>query len=491
MEWPNLLFVLVDQWRRQALGFRNEDPVRTPHLDRFAKSAAVFNHAVATNPVCGPNRACLFTGQYSLNNGVIANDLRMDENARSFGVLCKEAGYQTGYIGKWHIDGEFGYTPPGKRRQGFDFWHQSVYHAPFEQPYYIQDDPQEVCVDGWAPDYATQTAQQFIRDHKENPFALVVSYGPPHNGGGKEMEETCTPGMLDEDGEQRYGYGYKAPDEFEAPYRTPEFQALPRRGNVAPVQGKFDSASAVPGYFGAVTALDHSFGQLLQTLKDEGLEKNTIVVFVSDHGEMLGSHGRMTKDVWYDESVGVPCLIGGAGLAPRRVSTPFNSIDLMPTLLELMQIPIPECVDGVSFAPQLRGEEQSPPDYAFLGFIKGGAPELYRNWRAVYSERYTYVLTDDSQQSRDTGVAQLGGAALYDRQQDPLQLNPIVRGQGYDEVMDKLHNVLAEHLNQIEDPFLEKVWVGRADKTDAADKNARYDALIEWSCKKNAGEVLI
>lgn len=485
MTTPNILFVLVDQWRRQALGFMNDDPVLTPNLDRFAQTAVVFDHAVSANPVCGPNRACLFTGQYSLNNGVIANDLRMDEGARSFGVLCKEAGYQTGYIGKWHIDGAFGYTPPGKRRQGFDFWHQSVEHAPFDQAYYIQDDPQEVRIEGWAPDYATRTAQQYIHDHKDRPFALVVSYGPPHNGGGKGMEDSFTPGMLDADGNQRFGYGYKAPAGFEAPYRSPAFQTLPRRGNVSPVKGRFDSSSAVPGYFGAISALDHSFGQLLQTLEEEDLSENTLVVFISDHGEMLGSQGRMTKDVWYEESVGIPCLIGGGGLTPRLIDAPFNSIDLMPTLLELMDLSVPDGVDGTSFAPLLRGEEQETPPVAFLSFIKGGAPELYRNWRAGYTGRYTYVLTDDSQQSRDTGVAQLGGEALYDRMEDPLQLKPILRGQGQDALMDQMHTALAEHLAEINDPFLETAWVGRAGFGEQPDQQGRYDELIRKNWKKN------
>ena len=488
-EKPNLIFVLVDQWRRPALGFRKEDPVQTPNLDRFAEQAAAFNRAVATNPVCGPNRACLFTGQYSLNNGVIANDLRMDEDARSFGVVCREAGYQTGYIGKWHIDGEFGYTPPGKRRQGFDFWHQSVCHAPFEQPYYIQDDSAVVHVEGWAPDYAVRTAQEFIRTNKEDPFALVVSYGPPHNGGGKGMEDSCTPGMLDTDGNQRFGYGYKAPAGFEAPYRSPAFQTLPRRGNVSPVNGWFDSSSAVPGYFGAISALDHSFGQLLRTLEEEDLSENTLVVFISDHGEILGSHGRMTKDVWYEESVGIPCLIGGGGLTPRSIDVPFNSIDLMPTLLELMNLSVPDGVDGTSFAPLLRGEEQETPPVAFISFIKGGAPERYRNWRAGYTGRYTYVLTDDSQQSRDTGVAQLGGEALYDRAEDPLQLKPVLRGQGQDALMDQMHTALAKHLAEINDPFLECAWAGRENKAGSGGQMARYDALIERNYK-TSGEVL-
>ena len=475
---PNLLFVLTDQWRRQAAGFMNDDPVLTPNVDRFAERAAVFSHAVATVPVCTPDRAVLITGNYPLTNGVLANDMRLDENSQSLGVACKKAGYHTGYIGKWHIDGKREFTPPGKRRQGFDFWHKSIYHAPFNQPYYIQDNPEQIKVEGWAPTYATDTAIGFMKENQAHPFALVVSYAPPHNGGGKGMEDSFTPGMLDKDKKQKYGYGYKAPAEFEAPYRTDEFSARPRRPNVKPVNGKFESAPAMPGYFGSITALDHEFGRLMDHLKKTGLDKNTIVIFTSDHGEMMGSQGRMTKGNWYDESAGVPCLIGGAGIKPQRIEAPFGAVDVMPTLLGVMGVEKPP-MDGADFSPLLMGKNMDVPEFTFLTFIKGGAPEIYRQWRAVYSERYTYVAVGDWPGWNSTKIPQNGGAALYDREKDPYQMNPIYRGQGQDELMDQMRTALVEYLKSQDDPFLEKVWVGRADKAIHTDATARYDALID------------
>ena len=481
---PNLLFVLTDQWRRQALGFMNDDPVLTPNLDRFAKQSVVFTKATSCTPVCTPDRAVLMTGNYPLTNGVLANDMRLDENSQSLGVVCKRAGYRTGYVGKWHIDGMRGFTPPGKRRQGFDFWHKSIYHAPFDQPYYIQDNPEQIKVEGWAPTYATDTAIEFMKENARHPFALVVSYAPPHNGGGKGMEDSYTPGMLDKDKNQKYGYGYKAPSEFEAPYRTDEFKDNPRRPNVKPVHGKFESAPAMPGYFGAITALDHEFGRLIDWLEKTGELDNTIVIFTSDHGEMMGSQGRMTKGLWYEESAGVPCLIGGGGLKARTVESPFNAVDVMPTLLGLMGVKKPS-MNGTDFSPLLRGADFDVPDYAFLSFYKGGAPENYRQWRAVYSKRYTYAVVDDSPSYRWTKIPDNGGVALYDREKDPYQMNPIYRGQGQDALMDQMHAALAAHLAAQNDPFLEKVWTGRKDKTDAADKNARYDALIDRYYKED------
>jgi arylsulfatase A-like enzyme len=416
------------------------------------------------------------TGNYPLHNGVLANDMRLDESSQSLGVVCRDAGYRTGYVGKWHIDGVREFTPPGRRRQGFDFWHKSVFHVPFDQPYYIQDDPNMVRIEGWAPVYATDTAIRFMQSHTAEPFALVVSYGPPHNGSGKRMDDTCMPGKLDKDGKQKYGDGYKAPPEFEAPYRSPEFTIKKQRANLKSVNGA-DSSSAVPGYFGSITSLDHEFGRLMTFLKQSGLDKNTIVIFTSDHGEMLGSHGKMAKCLWYEESVGVPCIIGGAGIKPRKIESPFNAVDVMPTLLGLLGVDHPP-MDGADFSPLLTGKAFESPDYAFLSFYKGGVTEIYRQWRAVYSSRYTYVVVGDWPGWRQTQIPQHGGAVLYDRITDTYQMNPVYRGQGQDDIIDKMHAALVEHLAEQDDPFLEKIWVGRGDKSDAADKTSRYDALI-------------
>ena len=477
---PNLLFVLTDQWRRQAMGFMNDDPVLTPNLDRFSEKAAVFDRAVATVPVCTPNRAVLITGNYPLRNGVLANDMRIDENSQSLGVILKNAGYSTGYIGKWHIDGKREFTPPGKRRQGFDFWHKAVFHVPFNQPYYIQDDPKEVRVQGWAPIYATDTAIEYMKENEDKPFSLVVSYGPPHRGGGKGMEDA--PGIND----QLTGYGYKAPAEFEELYSTEPFKALGRRPNVRPVSGKFDSTPVVPGYFGAITALDHEFGRLMDYLEESGLDKNTIVIFTSDHGEMMGSQGLMMKCSWYDESAGVPCLIKAPGVNPRRVQAPFGAVDVMPTLLGLMGVEKPP-MDGVDFSPLLMEKKMDVPEFTFLSFYKGGAKEIYRQWRAVYSDRYTYVAVGDWAGWKSTKIPQNGGVALYDHKNDPYEMNPIYRGQGMDELMERMHHELENFLKEQNDPFLEKVWVGRKDKNGAPD-TARYDELVKKYYKTDPAE---
>lgn len=135
--------------------------------------------------------------------------------------------------------------------------------------------------------------------------------------------------------------------------------------------------------------------------------------------------------------------------------------------------------DGTDFSPLLTGNEMEVPEFAYLSFYKGGAPERYRQWRAVYSERYTYVIVDDWGGWKNTNIQQNGGAVLYDRQADPFQQEPIYRGEGADALMDKMHAALEKHLGEQNDPFLENCWAGRSDKGTVDNPTARYDALID------------
>lgn len=460
---PNVIFVLTDQWRKQALGFKGEDPVQTPHLDSFASWAVSFDNATACRPVSGPNRACLFTGKYPINNGVFANNVPLALDEESLGRVYKAAGYNTGYIGKWHLNGTDDHVTNPEGRQGFDYFVQSMGHQPFNQGYYIQDAKERTYVKGWAPTYETQMGIEFIEKHKsdENPYLLVLSYNPPHTGGGLGFEDRYQPGKYDADGKHKMGYGYAGPAEYEALYNNIDYDRNPIRGNLKTIRASTDTSSdAIPGYFGAITAIDNDFGNLITYLEKNNLLENTIIVFTSDHGESMGSQGLMTKGTWFDESVGVPFLIGWKGtIQPKREKVVFNSIDVMPTLLGLSSLDIPKSVDGKDYSPLLLNQTFNAPEYAFNSFDFGGIAELKspRYWRSIYTSRYTYVLCGMNQNREFTKE----GLVLYDRGKDPLQLNPIYKGMGYDKIIDKLHSELVNHLNNTGDPFIEEYWNNR------------------------------
>lgn len=453
---PNVLFVMCDQFRKQSLGFMNEDPVQTPRLDAFAEEGVVFKNALATRPICTPNRAVMLTGQYPINNGVYGNGVRMAVSSVTLGDVAKHEGYATGYIGKWHLDGEREGYVPEERRQGFDHWILESHHNPFQQKYYIGDSKEPyVANDSWEPDWVTDRAIEFLQNKEEKPFLLVVSYGPPHTGGGTGFEDRWQPGKRTK-GEIKYGYGYAAPKQYEDKYPNP--QQMERRKNVKPVGEQNDPTwHTLPGYFGAITSIDENFGRLIDELKKRGEFDNTIIIFTSDHGEMLGSQGRMTKGVWYEESVGIPFLIAYPdAIQPASNNVPFASVDIMPTLLGLMGAPIPDNVDGHDFSAFLRGKDAKVPEAAFLSFDQGSPGTRDRSWRAAKTERYTFVMAKASRFAETDALKD--GIVLYDNLNDPYQMSPIFRGMGSDEVIDHLQSVLEKHLKQTGDLFIEKQW---------------------------------
>ena len=441
----------------------NEDPVLTPNLDRLAGEGLAFTNAVSTCPICSPFRAMLMTGRFPMSTGITSNcmpgtDLQMDENETCIGDILKTSGYWTGYIGKWHLeipslnravfpadsstDAWDGWTPPGRRRHGFDFWYAYNCNGKHFDPNYWKDSPKRIDIDQWSVAHETDMAIEFIRQRPGNqPFALFMSWNPPHNP-------------------------YVAPGRYMEMY---EGRDLPDRPNVDPderYRQRFRS------YLAAVSSCDDHFGRLIFFLEKEGLSENTIIVFTSDHGEMMGSHGRYAKSIWYEESIGIPFIIRWEGkINPGREDMPFACYHIMPTLLGLMGIKIPETVEGTSYAELIRGRPQEKAVSAVIAgygnpanlLAVGQKPSIWAlqadslhksgiDWRTVgyrglRTDRYTYVV------SRGRKGAQLI-RYLFDNQEDPYQLNPVIAiHAGEHEVMQKLDIELKEKLEQMHDPF--------------------------------------
>ncbi|MEO0513843.1 MAG: sulfatase [Planctomycetota bacterium] len=464
---PNILFVLTDQWRAQAMGFNKQDPVLTPALDAFHQEATTFNHAIACTPVCSPNRACLFTGRYPQHHGVVRNGAAAVQPEQLLSRVFKESGYRNGYIGKWHLTGgdahkvHKGMTPP-PLRSDYEYWTSAIHnHAHFALDFEEQGERVDYGT-GWQPDHVTKKAIDFMEQADDRPFNLVVSYGPPHNGNYHPdycAEKRYTPGDLSH---KKGGYGYYAPAEYEALYRDlgpsdirPNVQPIPQKGGDG-----FDTiATAIEGYFGSCSALDDSFGQLMAYLKQSGLDENTVVVFTSDHGEMMGSHGLMTKGVCFEESINVPLMIKVPGVKASSSDLLFNSVDLMPTLMGLGGMDIPEGVDGKNFAAHfLDPSGIDEPEMAFIGLSQ------FRGWR---THEYTYVTTTHASghmvgresryllENRDTRASHI----LFDLVNDPYQQRPILRGDNAatDQVIDGLHHELQLELKAHGETIPEKI----------------------------------
>ncbi len=422
---PNLVFIFPDQYRQQAVRCMGGDPVLTPNLDRLGGEGMVLTRAVSNYPVCSPYRAMLMTGQYPFTNGVYKNcnsrtaPMELAADARCFPDVLAEAGYACGYVGKWHLDapnhdhvpyteGYRGdgtlwdtYTPPA-RRHGFGFWHAYGCCDRHVDPHYWVGDAavdERIEPGEWSVKHEADVAAEFIADpagrHRDPdaPFALFVAFNPPH-----------TP--FDQ-----------VPPQYLRPYADATAEELLSRPNVSP-EGRGEVAlEHVKNYFAAVTGIDEQIGRILHALDAAGLRDETVVVFTADHGEMMGSHGLMHKNVWYDESLLVPFLVRWPGRVPAGQDDALLSVpDVMPSLLSLMGLGdrVPAGVEGRDLSGVFRGESADRPGSAlYLNCLR---IDPMQGNRGLRTPERTFVL-----RRTDAGEE----VFLHDNAADPYQLENV------------------------------------------------------------------
>ena len=432
MSKPNVVFLLTDQWRLQALGYAGNTQVQTPNIDRLASESVNFKHAISGYSVCCPWRASFLTGQYPLTHGVIVNDVPVwrTDTATScsepvgLGDAFKQAGYNTAFIGKWHVDGRGRrhYIPP-ERRLGFDYFKAlECSHDYNQSAYYDNDDPTMRFWDGYDVFAQTADAQAYINSRSsERPFMLVLSWGPPHN-----PYET-------------------APQEFREIYDPPGIQLRP---NVPPEMAD-DAREWLAGYYAHCSAIDKSVGDIMRTLDERGVSDDTVLVFASDHGDMLGSQGWTRKQKPWEESIRVPFLLrypAKYGREAYEVSPFLNAHDIMPTLLGVCDLPAPESVEGRDFSAALDGETVES-DGALLAcfhpFGEYSRPVGGKEYRGIRTARYTYCRALD------------GPWLLYDNQTDPFQRENLVNRSDQAAVQAGLEALLQRELEALGDDFLD------------------------------------
>jgi len=402
---PNLLFVFADQMRGMDMGCAGNRDVRTPTMDRLAAEGTMFTKAFANCPVCTPARATLLTGLHPISCRVIANDLPLPEDVPSIGTLAKAAGYRTGYVGKWHLDGvpRARFTPPGPRRHGFDYWAVwNCAHAYFQGKVF-RDTPTPVALPGYEPVGQTDLALEFLRQRDERPFCLFLSWGPPHDP-----------------------YN-QVPDDYKRLYNP---DALTLRPNVnvqterakrllGPVDAQGGARRRIADYYAAVTALDDQLARLLKALDELQLAEDTIVVFTSDHGDMLWSQGMMKKQQPWEESIGIPFLIRWPGRAPagRKSGVLLSIADMAPTLLALMGVERPPTEGADLSAAVLGGDVAGPRSVLLMDVVTmdEAFAQGLREWRGLRTQRHTYARFADGQ-----------GWMLYDNDADPYQQRNLI-----------------------------------------------------------------
>ena len=449
---PNLVFIMADQYRGDAMGCIGKEPVKTPHLDRLAAEGVNFTNAVSSYPVSSPARAMLMTGMYPIHNKVVGNcnsetapyGVELPQDARCWSDVLKDQGYQTGYIGKWHLDSP--YKPyvdtynnrgkvawnewcPPERRHGFDHWiAYGTYDNHLKPMYWNKTAPRDsfYYVNQWGPAYEADRAIEYIGKQKENkqPFALVVSMNPPHTG--YEL----------------------VPAHYKEMYKDLDVEALCKNRPNIPAKGTEMGdyfRKNIRNYYACITGVDENVGRIVQALKENGLFDNTIVVFTSDHGICMGAHGSAGKDIYYEESMRVPLILSWPDrIKPRKDDKLMIAFaDLYPSLLSLMgfEKEIPETVQTFDLSKEIRtgkAEKEITQPYYFVRFDNHAT-----GYRGLRTDRYTYVVHATDGKIDET--------ILFDRIEDPYQMRNIA-GR-HPERVASFGKQLKEWLTKTNDPF--------------------------------------
>jgi arylsulfatase A-like enzyme len=431
---PNVIYVFADQWRASAMGYAGSPDVKTPNFDEFHKESIDFVNATSVCPVCSPARASMLTGQYPLSHGVFVNDVHMEDDEYSIADHFSAHGYQTAYIGKWHLDGRgrSAYIPP-EGRQGFGFWQAlECSHNYNHSPYYDNNNQERKLWDGYDAFDQTEHAISYIQKNRNSPFMLWMSWGPPHSpyqeapAAFRKMYDPATltlhPNVPEKLSDYKVG--------FHCDMNIEEGIEMARE--------------TLAGYYAHCSALDACFGRLRQAVREMGLDRNTIIVFTSDHGDMVGSHGLWRKQQPYDESACIPFLMRVPGVNSRRETSPINTPDIMPTLCGLCGLPVPDSVEGRDYTPLIDGRPFKSEPSLIANYHPFGQSSRNlggREWRGIRTEQYTYV--------RDLN----GPWLLFDNTADPYQQNNLVHSPEKLGLRQQLDQILNRKLIETGDTF--------------------------------------
>lgn len=454
---PNLIFVMADQLGTNHMGYADywngtnyhgAQHAETPHLDQFASQGVNFKNTVSNMPVCSAFRASLMTGKYTTSNGMVINELRLNPHQECFGHVLTRAGYNTAYIGKWHLyanelgnhdDPKNSFIPRGEHRLGFnDYWAAFNFHHNYYGSYYHTESSEKVYFPAgvYEPDGQTDLAMEWLKcraKKSSRPFAMFLSWGTPHG----PWPTSNVPAEY---------YDRFASVSLPNP---PNYKSV----NDEPYSDNWSDISAAGRnqleewrrvYYAMTCNMDWNFGRLMQFLETQGMADNTIVVFTSDHGEMFGSQGRAAKNTFYEEAARIPFLVRWPNrIAPRVSDACVSCVDFMPTMLGLMGLPVPERAEGDNLSHLALGESGPEPEFAFLQ--NTGACAAWENgyeWRAIRNKQYTYARyrVDDKE-------------LLFDNVNDPYQMTNLVGDANYASLLAECRAKMTAKMESLRDRF--------------------------------------
>lgn len=474
---PNIIIIVSDDHAFQSIGAYGSKLMKTPSIDRIAKEGVRFDKGYVTNSICGPSRAVILTGKYSHKNGFKDNEnSKFDGSQDSFVKQLRTGGYQTAWIGKWHLE-----TTP----QGFDHWQVLPDQGQYYNPDFLMQDGTKKRYEGYVTNVVEDVAEDWLDQRDQSkPFCLVIGHKATHR---VWLPDTADMGMFDK-------VKFPLPHNFYDDYKTREAAKIQdmsiaktmvmgydlkmfgseaeadREGSVKrmnPAQrAKFNAyyepiaadlkARNLTGkaltewkfqhymqdYLSTAASLDRNIGRTLDYLDKKGLTKNTIVIYMSDQGFYLGEHGWFDKRFIYEESFRTPMVMRYPGvIKPGSVSKDFvMNLDIAPTMLDAAGIAIPKDVQGKSMLPQLKDSKTAGRKVMFYHYYENGEHSVSPHF-GIRNSRYKLIRF----------YKRVNSWELFDLQKDPNELNNLYGQKGYEKITDQMKKELDAQIANYED----------------------------------------
>lgn len=419
---PNIVFILMDDLRWDELGCTGHPFAKTPHIDRIAREGALFPNAFATTPLCSPSRASILTGLYPHRHGVTDNTDRSALSHRlvTFPRLLHDAGYETGYVGKWHMGND------DSRRPGFDYWVSVKGQGTYLDPE-INDNGKLAKVKGYVTDIFNDRAAAFVAQARTKPFLLYVAHKAVHPDlvqfDDGRISDPSAGLFLPAERHRTLYAGEKVPRRPNAGTAIAGKPALQRKLDGVPPLGPSTGTpdETVRNRVRVMMAVEDGVGQIFEALERTGQLDRTLIVFTSDHGYFYGEHGlSVERRLAYEEAIRIPLLMR----YPRLIhpGTTFDpmvlTIDLAPTLLELGGAAVPPGLHGRSLVPLLEGKPWTPRTSFLVEYFSDSVfPRIHKmGYQAVRSERWKYIHYTELQHMDE----------LYDLKADPYEMRNVI-----------------------------------------------------------------
>lgn len=439
-ERPNVVLVLVDDLATGVMGQGSRYPfLETPYLDRLQREGATFDQAFVPTSVCSPNRASLLTGTYAHTHGVRVNDIQdLGSDLPNFPSVLKGGGYDTGFVGKWHMN-----NASSEPRLDFDYWLSFKGQGVYDDPV-LNENGREFREDGYITDVLSRYAVDYIQTVRDNPFCLIVSHKAGHVPfkAAPRHEKAFAGASLPEPAnfndtfegkpawQRRYEKCGLERKPWEACGEVPE--SLPPTSWDAHNEKLFT-------HLRTMLAVDDGLGMIFQALENMEQLDNTVFVFTSDNGFMLGAHRLYDKRVMYEESLRIPLVIRypKALSAGQHSSRLVSTLDLAPTLVELGEQAVPATMMGASLKPLFENDAAPWRDRLLYEYFQEGPGPAVPTMLGVRTEQYKYVHYPDLPDDIDE---------LYDLETDPFELHNLIAEPSYAVKLGELQGALAQQL---------------------------------------------